>query len=82
MVFGIGSKSSQTPSEGSQQAGSNTDREGRLLGGMLSAITPGRKYYVCHNWRKVGDVAKRGMAHHSQIFVTYSDGSAAVNFGK
>lgn len=81
MVFGIGSKSAQTPSESSQQSPSNTDKTGRDVAGMLAGLDDGTNYKVYHKWRKVGSVAQRGMPHHSQIFVTDVNDADILNFG-
>lgn len=66
MPFGLGSKSAQTPSESSQQSKSNTHNVALTIAGL----DQNTQYRVYHMWRKVGSVAKRGMPHHSQIFIT------------
>ena len=66
MPFGLGSKSAQTPSESSQQSPSNTHGVAQAMAGL----DQNTQYRVYHMWRKVGSVAKRGMPHHSQLFVT------------
>ena len=91
MPFGIGSKSAQTPSESSQQSESNI--RGAIRHG-IAGIDQHTQYKVCHKWRKVGSVAKKGMPHHSQIFIynmadneirnlgLFSDENGMVEYGK
>lgn len=80
MPFGFGSRSAQTPSESS--ADSNIDTAGRQVAGLLDAINAKGRYKVYHKWKKVGGKPKRGMPHHSQIFVTtFEDDMPIVNFG-
>jgi hypothetical protein len=77
----FGSKSAQTPSESSQQSKSNRDNAGAHVGGQLNALDATTQYKVIHKWRKVGSVAKRGMPHHSQVFVTTMADVEILNFG-
>jgi hypothetical protein len=80
MPFGFGSRSAQTPSESS--ADSNTDKAGRRIAGELDGINPDDPYKVYHKWRKTGGKPRRGMPHHSQIFVTtFLDNKPVLNFG-
>ena len=78
MPFGIGSKSAQTPSESSQQSNSNT--KGAFLH-LIAGLNDATQYRVYHKWRKVGDVAQRGMPHHSQIFICNTADVEVLNFG-
>jgi hypothetical protein len=78
MPFGSGSKSAQTPSESSQQSPSNTKG---ALQAAAAGLSPGMQYRVFHKWRKVGSVAKKGMPHHSQIFIVNAVDQAVRDFG-
>lgn len=77
MPFGLGSKSAQTPSESSQQSKSNTNNVYQELAGLVQD----QQYRVYHCWRKVGNVAKRGMPHHSQVFITDLNDQHVGNIG-
>ncbi|MBK8101099.1 MAG: hypothetical protein IPK26_28780 [Planctomycetes bacterium] len=79
MPFGSRSRSAQTPSESSQQSKSNRDPNG--IGGQINGLDPAANYLVYHGWRKVGSVAKRGMPHHSQLFVQTEGGDWVLSFG-
>jgi len=78
MPFGSGSKSAQTPSESSQQSPSN--KKGALQQ-TLAGLGAATQYRVYHKWRKVGQVAKKGMPHHSQVFICDTSGNELANFG-
>lgn len=79
MPFGLRSRSAQTPSESSQQSKSNRSKAD--TGGRINGLDPAATYKVHHFWRKVGSVAKRGMPHHSQIFVATDTGEWILSFG-
>jgi hypothetical protein len=81
MPFGSGSKSAQTPSESSQQSASNAGGPAVVVAAMVAGLAHATQYRVYHKWRKVGSVAKRGMPHHSQIFITTLPDVDVVNFG-
>ena len=78
MPFGIGSRSAQTPSESSQQSNSNVKG---ALQQTIAGLDAATQYKVYHKWRKVGNVAKKGMPHHSQIFICDVADNAISNFG-
>lgn len=79
----FGSRSAQTPSESSQDSRSNRGGGGdhHDIAGRLHALEDNTNYLVWHMWRKVGQVAQKGMPHHSQIYVTNNAGDEILNFG-
>ncbi|HEY2022136.1 hypothetical protein [Paraburkholderia sp.] len=79
-MFGLGSRSAQTPSESSQ----NSDAGGGLFpseiaGSIQALVNDGISCNVHHMWRKVSAGA---IPHHSQIFVSNrANGILVLNFG-
>ncbi|WP_172319071.1 hypothetical protein [Paraburkholderia solitsugae] len=80
-MFGIGSKSAQTPSESSQNSdagGGGLDTSG-IAGHIQALVNANMPCNVHHMWRKV---AAGAITHHSQIFVSNrGNGFLVLNFG-
>ena len=80
-MFGIGSRSAQTPSESSQNSddgGGGLDTSG-IAGRIQALVNAGTLCNVHHMWRKVTAGA---ITHHSQIFISNrANGFLVLNFG-